>query len=67
MFFAVILFQAYINIDALIANKAGKVGFGVFVMSVCVLFSCRFNILFIFGSDIALSGCTFMIIGKGVG
>jgi hypothetical protein len=67
MFFAVILFQAYINIDALIANKAGKVGFGVFVMSVCGLFSCRFNILFIFGSDIALSGCTFMIIGKGVG
>lgn len=67
MFIAVILFQIYINIDAVISNKAGKLGFAVVVMLVCGVVSCKFNTIFIFGSDIALSGCIFMIIGREIG
>lgn len=67
MFIAVILFQIYSNIDANVTNKAGKLGLAVFVMLVCGIISCKFNIVFIFGSDIALSGCIFMIIGRGIG
>lgn len=65
MFIAVILFQLYINLDAAITGKVGKICFGIFVMAVCGIVSCKFNIIFVFGCDIALSGLLFMIIGWG--
>ncbi len=65
MFVAVVLFQIYINLDSYITGKIGKIGFAIFVMAVCGVVSSIFNIIGVFGWDIALSGCLFMIIGKG--
>lgn len=65
MFIAVILFQIYINLDDAVTGKPGKMILAVLVMAACGVISCKFSMNFVFGSDIAFSGCLFMIIGRG--